>query len=261
MKRFRSFVESKKTSFEEEAMEFVQFACEWLEIGITPEIFLIDDKQAAVAQKSFGGYSPSEKNIRVNIAERHKVDVFRTLAHELVHYKQDLNDMLDENSGDTGSDEENEANSVAGIILREYAKTSNGKIFEEYEAEGEYLSEAFSFGLKKKIKPKTAHFANWRKKNPKKTVGDYFQALGDEHAHELQPGPPKKTPTGKERKVKPSKLALVNQSIVNANRVNNSKYFEKLPNSTLTQKDLPEFKPKRMKASKAKYQRWVKEFD
>jgi hypothetical protein len=152
MKRFKTFVESKQTEFKDEALEFVRFACEWLEIDITPEIFLIDDKQAAVAQRSFGGYSPAERNIRVNIAERHKVDVFRTLAHELVHYKQDLNDMLDENSGDTGSDEENEANSIAGIILREYAKTSNGKIFEGYEPEvfeylfdepnGEYLNEA-----------------------------------------------------------------------------------------------------------------------
>lgn len=166
MKRFKTFVESKKTSFEEETIEFVQFACEWLEIAVTPEIFLIDDKQAAVDQKSFGGYSPSERNIRVNIAERHKVDVFRTLAHELVHYKQDLNDMLDENSGDTGSDEENEANSIAGVILREYAKTSNGKIFEEYEADGEFLNEGSwqikhpkGFGWTEKEKPRAEYLA------------------------------------------------------------------------------------------------------
>lgn len=141
MKRFNSYITEQKNDFVAEAEEFIHFACEWLELEETPEVFLINDKKLAVEQKSFGGYSPSEKNIRVNIAERHKVDVFRTLAHELVHFKQDVDDRLEEDSGETGSDIENEANSIAGIILREYAKETEGKIFEEYENDGEYLNE------------------------------------------------------------------------------------------------------------------------
>jgi hypothetical protein len=46
----------------------------------------------------------------------------RTLAHELVHYKQDIEDRLDDNSGATGSPEENEANAQAGVVMRDYSE-------------------------------------------------------------------------------------------------------------------------------------------
>lgn len=144
MKKFSSYIQEKKNDFLEEAENFVKFACEWLELDEPPAIYLSDNKRHAVAQKSFGGYSPSDKDIRVNIAERHKVDVFRTLAHELVHYRQDIDGRLDEDSGQTGSEIENEANAVAGIIMREYARATNGAIFEEYEVEiqeQEFLAE------------------------------------------------------------------------------------------------------------------------
>jgi phage gp16-like protein len=44
----------------------------------------------------------------------------RTLAHELCHYRQWSKDQLHDNSGDTGSDQENEANAVAGVIMRNW---------------------------------------------------------------------------------------------------------------------------------------------
>ena len=72
--------------------------------------------------RSFGGYIPSKKEIYIVIANRNLADILRTLAHELVHWKQDLEGRLNENSGQTGSDEENEANSIAGIVLRNYGK-------------------------------------------------------------------------------------------------------------------------------------------
>jgi hypothetical protein len=71
-------------------------------------------------QPSFGAYTGAD--IKLGINGRHPVDVCRTLAHELVHYKQKLNDKLNAESGTTGSPEENEANSVAGIIMRKFSK-------------------------------------------------------------------------------------------------------------------------------------------
>jgi hypothetical protein len=51
------------------------------------------------------------------------MDVFRTLAHELVHYKQDLDKELEgDNPGATGSPQENEANSRAAVIMRNWGK-------------------------------------------------------------------------------------------------------------------------------------------
>ena len=49
------------------------------------------------------------------------MDVLRTLAHELVHWKQCQ--MGEELDGADGSDTENQANAVAGIIMRRFGKS------------------------------------------------------------------------------------------------------------------------------------------
>ena len=58
----------------------------------------------------------------VSTSNRHVVDVLRTLAHELVHAKQNELGLIGPDSGETGSDIENDANSIAGIIIRDYGK-------------------------------------------------------------------------------------------------------------------------------------------
>jgi hypothetical protein len=51
------------------------------------------------------------------------MDVCRTLAHELVHFKQDIGGQLEgENPGATGSPQENEANAEAAVIMRNWGK-------------------------------------------------------------------------------------------------------------------------------------------
>jgi hypothetical protein len=71
-------------------------------------------------QPTFGTFS--DKGITLAVDGRHPIDICRTLAHELVHYKQKLDDQLNADSGKTGSPEENEANSVAGVIMRNFSK-------------------------------------------------------------------------------------------------------------------------------------------
>ena len=71
---------------------------------------------------SFGGYSPSDKSINIMISNRHIQDVLRTLAHELVHYRQDIKNQLNPDSGNDGSPEENEANSLAAVVMRKWGK-------------------------------------------------------------------------------------------------------------------------------------------
>ena len=67
-----------------------------------------------------GGYHPGDKKITVYTKDRALVDILRSIAHELVHQKQDGDKLLITGSGDTGSKHENEANALAGIIMREY---------------------------------------------------------------------------------------------------------------------------------------------
>lgn len=89
-----------------------------------PEIDVDFENSDAKEMKSFGGYIPNEFRIKIVGVNRNLADVLRTLAHELVHHKQNIENRLNQNSGNTGSEEENEANSLAGIILRNFGKNN-----------------------------------------------------------------------------------------------------------------------------------------
>jgi len=102
--------------------KFIQFAQDHLELAELPSISLNTNSHISIEHKSFGGYSPSDKSINVMMSNRHIQDVLRTIAHELTHYKQDLNGELNADSGKDGSPQENSANSTAAIILRKWGK-------------------------------------------------------------------------------------------------------------------------------------------
>lgn len=73
---------------------------------------------------SFGSFNNEDHSIHVYIKNRHPNDIMRTLAHELVHYKQELEGRIKPGAGATGSPIENEANAVAGIIMRKFNHTN-----------------------------------------------------------------------------------------------------------------------------------------
>lgn len=103
-------------------LDFIRFASEHLELTKLPKFDFLFDTKKSLEHKSFGGYS-TEKHINITVVNRHIMDVCRTLAHELVHFKQDLNDQLTgENPGATGSPQENEANAEAAVIMRNWGK-------------------------------------------------------------------------------------------------------------------------------------------
>jgi hypothetical protein len=101
--------------------EFVGYCKEYLKLKSLPPLKMSYKGIDAENMRSFGGYNPNTKIIQINIANRHQADIFRTLAHELCHYKQDTQSRLEPNSGQTGHPHENEANSHAAIIMRNFA--------------------------------------------------------------------------------------------------------------------------------------------
>jgi len=113
---------------------FMDHAKDYLGLQELPKVELVNDRRVAQENASFGAYYPGEKTIKVNIAGRHPVDILRTLAHEMVHYKQDLDGNLEDvaMAGETGSSYENEANSEAGIMMRNYGRT-RPSIYENYK--------------------------------------------------------------------------------------------------------------------------------
>lgn len=128
MKTFKEFSAQQKV--QNHVNTFRDYVSKELGISDLPEVRLINSKAEALVNTSFGGYHPGEKYIEVNIAGRHIADVLRTLAHELVHHKQNEEGKLHKYAGETGSEFENEANSKAGVLMRNYGK-KNPNIYEE----------------------------------------------------------------------------------------------------------------------------------
>ena len=120
METFQQFSEKKKakSNFDKLYKAFLDFVKKELDMPELPEIKLVDDKKVAKDRKSFGTYDGAV--VVVNIANRHPSDIFRTLAHELVHHKQNGEGRIKADSGETGSDIENEANATAGVVLRKF---------------------------------------------------------------------------------------------------------------------------------------------
>jgi Zn-dependent peptidase ImmA (M78 family) len=102
---------------------FIKFACNELGIEEHPTIDVVDQVPGADGT-TFGCYNPELQTIYLVAKGRHPKDVFRTLAHELVHYKQDQESRLHAESGTTGSEEENEANAQAGVVMRNYSEAN-----------------------------------------------------------------------------------------------------------------------------------------
>ena len=105
--------------------DFIKFCKEQLELTTSPSIKFVSDTE----DTTFGYFDNDNKNIVVQLKGRHQMDVMRTVAHELVHYKQDktLGRELD---GRDGSVDENEANSLAGVLLRRWGQ-KNPTLFTE----------------------------------------------------------------------------------------------------------------------------------
>jgi Zn-dependent peptidase ImmA (M78 family) len=118
MKIFEVMYESHENDF---IKPFLPFVKEYLQVNQLPTIRVVDRIPGADGT-TFGCYRQEEETIYIVSKGRHPKDVLRTLAHEIVHYKQDLQDVLDNDSGITGSEEENEANATAGVIMRNYSE-------------------------------------------------------------------------------------------------------------------------------------------
>jgi predicted RNA binding protein YcfA (HicA-like mRNA interferase family) len=113
-----------RKDFHDKLTSFIDFTCNHLGIKETP-ILKYKEANEQGDQPSFAAYSPSAKEVIIMTKNRHPMDIFRSVAHELVHHKQNEDGRLGKDiakEGSTGSDIENEANSEAGKIMRYFGK-------------------------------------------------------------------------------------------------------------------------------------------
>lgn len=113
-----------REDFDKNLTKFIDFTCDYLKIKNPPEVIYKEDCKEG-EQPSFAGYAPHTNQLYIYTKNRHPMDVFRSVAHELVHHKQNEDGKLGKDiakEGSTGSDIENEANSVAGQVMRYFGR-------------------------------------------------------------------------------------------------------------------------------------------
>lgn len=135
------FESVKRTDMIQMLKDFLPLVMNILNLKKLPHIKLhkqIHDQE----QPTFGRFVNDSMVIDIGLANRHPNDILRTLAHELVHFKQLLDHKIHAHSGDTGSPEENEANAKAGVIMRHF----NKKYPQYLAAQPAFLDETASVG-------------------------------------------------------------------------------------------------------------------
>ena len=104
--------------FETIVHTFLPFVKRELKIKELPKIHFTDDSKFAKRIAAFGRIK--DNRIVIDIAGRQTMDILRTLAHELTHYRQHSRGV--HGSGEAGSPTENEANKLAGTIVRRFGE-------------------------------------------------------------------------------------------------------------------------------------------
>jgi hypothetical protein len=101
--------------------DFVNFAKKELDIDDDVKVELAYERTPDLVTTA---YYNMDGLVKVYVKDRAIIDVCRSIAHELVHHKQNLEGRLVNaaKDGEDGSPIENEANSVAGILIRRYGK-------------------------------------------------------------------------------------------------------------------------------------------
>lgn len=101
--------------------KFIVNCCKELNIDKACCVYLTGERGGPITTTA--SYNPNNDKIWIYTKNRNMLgDINRSIAHEIRHFKQKIDNELDENSGNTGSKQENEANSFSGTMIRKFGK-------------------------------------------------------------------------------------------------------------------------------------------
>jgi hypothetical protein len=121
--------ESTFSDHEEQLRDFVAWCVKKLKIKqALPEIRFQDAKEGP-DQHHTGYYSDTDDVMWIYTGNRNMIDIMRTVAHELTHRKQHEDGRVNGNQAYPGSPIEQEADAVAGYLMKLYGK-KNPEIIE-----------------------------------------------------------------------------------------------------------------------------------
>ena len=108
---------------EPELHDFVDWCCQQLSIrGPRPDLEFSSSKQSR-DQHYTGHYTPEQGVIWIYTGSRNLADIMRTVAHELVHYRQRESGQDLSDQAYPGSPAETQADAMAGIMMKLYLKS------------------------------------------------------------------------------------------------------------------------------------------
>ena len=107
-----------KDHFQKIFHTFLPFVKKELGIKELPKIHFVDDPKFAKRIAAFGQIK--DNRIVIDIQNRQAMEILRTVAHELTHYRQHKKGK--NGTGHAGSPTENEANKLAGTIVRKFGE-------------------------------------------------------------------------------------------------------------------------------------------
>lgn len=105
----------------EKLKDFIKFIKDELGLKSAPTVILQNGRKALKTTANYD-YTKDEKVVRINGKNRMLVDIMRSIAHEFVHHRQFEQGRLEVKPPDIGGEIEDEANAVAGQLIKKYAQ-------------------------------------------------------------------------------------------------------------------------------------------
>jgi len=108
--------------------DFIKFCCKHL--GITQPISVHLTGKRGGPITTTASFNPNNNDIWIYVKNRNMIaDPMRSLAHEICHLGQNLKGVITAESGNDGSEHENEAHAFSGLMIRLFGKM-HPEIFE-----------------------------------------------------------------------------------------------------------------------------------
>jgi Zn-dependent peptidase ImmA (M78 family) len=99
-------------------VKFIKFLQEELRLESPFKVKLVTERDEDL--KTYAYYDPNNGFVKVYCKNRGLADVLRSVAHELIHHLQNQRGELNEPAPDIGGKIEDEANSVAGQLVKKF---------------------------------------------------------------------------------------------------------------------------------------------
>jgi len=120
------------SNLKEIAADFCGFVLHKLDITPPSKIRLVRERMKDF--ETYAYYNSKDDSVNIYVKNRGTADVLRSIAHELIHHKQKLKGELknEKEIPDVGGPIEDEANAVAGQLIKTYGKMESKKKFNIY---------------------------------------------------------------------------------------------------------------------------------